>query len=389
MTVSRRVFVRAGGLAMVSLGLDPMFLTKTAFAARRSSERRSSDRPVLVCLFLRGAADGLSMIVPYGDPGYYQARPRLAIPVDDVLDLDGHFGLHPALSPLKPLWDDRMLAVVHAVGSPAVTRSHFDAQAFMESGTPGRKATPDGWLNRYLRHHREHRETPFRSVAFGPELPKILSGQAPGLTIDRAEATGLLATSAKESLEAVRTLKAVNPTRPSNSPRYPDGTFGQSLLQVAQLIKADVGVEIAFADMGGWDTHFNQGTSDGHLATRLRELALGLAAFARDLGTHMHRVVVLTMSEFGRTVEENGSAGTDHGHGTAMMLVGGPVRGGHVLGTWPGLAVEDRFEKRDLAVTTDFRDFFGEVVVRHLGATDLTQVFPGHESAGFPGAIRD
>lgn len=253
------------------------------------------------------------------------------------------------------------------------------------------KATRDGWLNRYLHHHRAHRETPLRSVAFGPQLPKILSGQAPGLAI--GDFGALQPASAEEGPDAVRTLKAVNPTRypPSNGAEYPDGTFGQSLLRIAQLIKADVGVEIAFADMGGWDTHFNQGASEGHLATRLRELALGLAAFSRDLGTHMHRVVILTMSEFGRTVEVNGSAGTDHGHGTAMMVVGGPVRGGHVLGTWPGLAVEDRFEGRDLAVTTDFRDLFGEVVVRHLGATDLTPVFPDYDSAEsrFPGAIRD
>ena len=417
MTISRRVFVKSGGLALVSLGLDPLFLARAAFASHHPAVR-PSDRPTLVCLFQRGAVDGLNMIVPHGEPLYYQERPRIAIPARDVVDLDGHFGLHPSLAPLKALWDNRSLAAIHAVGSPDATRSHFDAQDYMETGTPGVKSTPDGWLNRYCRHDREHADTPFQAVAFGPQLPRILAGTAPALAIDDLQAfglrvpqeaardrltrafeemyegaaTGLLASSSQEGFEAVQLLKRVNPTQyqPGNGAQYPQGRLGRSLLQIAQLIKADVGLEIAFADVGGWDTHVNQGSSDGQLAARLRELGLGLAAFAQDLGERMRSVVVLTMSEFGRTIRENGNSGTDHGHATAMLALGGPVNGGRVLGRWPGLGAEHRFEGRDLAVTTDFRDLFGEMLVRHLGAVDLAPVFPGFtpNPQRFPGAIR-
>ncbi|MGH7700718.1 MAG: DUF1501 domain-containing protein [Gemmatimonadales bacterium] len=368
MTISRRVFVRSGGMALFSLGLDPLFLARAALNPSRLRPPPSAPvRPVLVCLFQRGAVDGLSMIVPHGDPVYYRERPRIAIPRQTVIDLDGHFGLHPALAPLRPWWDDRTLGVVHAVGSPHPTRSHFDAQDYMETGRPGVNSTPDGWLNRYCRHDREHEETPCRAVAFGPRLPRMLAGTAPALAVDDLQV-------------------------PAGSPRgveYPRGGLGRSLFQIARLIKADVGLEIAVADVGGWDTHVNQGAAEGQLAARLRELAHGLAAFARDLGEQMGRVVVLTMSEFGRTVRENGNGGTDHGHATAMLVLGGPVAGGRVLGRWPGLDPADRFAGRDLAVTTDFRDLFGEVLARHLGATDLRPVFPGYEpqASRFVGVI--
>lgn len=416
MTISRRVFVKSGGLALVSLGLDPLFLARAAFAARPPIG--PSERPILVCLFQRGAVDGLNMIVPHGEPLYYHERPRIAIPAADVVDLDGHFGLHPSLAPLKSLWDNKSLAVIPAIGSPDATRSHFDAQDYMESGTPGVKSTSDGWVNRYCSHDREHAETPFRAVAFGPQLPRALAGTAPALAIDDLEAfglripqegardrltrafeqlyegaaTGLLASSSQEGFAAVQTLKRVNPAqyRPANDAAYPPGRFGRSLLQIAQLIKSDVGLEIAFADSGGWDTHVNQGSSDGQLAARLRELGSGLAAFSRDLGERMRNVVVLTMSEFGRTIRENGNSGTDHGHATTMLALGGPVAGGRVLGRWPGLGVEQRFEGRDVAVTTDFRDLFGEILARHLGANDLAPVFPGFtaDPQRFVGAIR-
>ena len=417
MTISRRVFVKSGGLALFSLGVDPLFLARAAFAAGRPAVR-PSDRPTLVCLFQRGAVDGLNMIVPHGEPLYYRERPRIAIPAKDVVDLDGHFGLHPSLAPLKALWDNKGLAAIHAVGSPDSTRSHFDAQDYMESGTPGVKSTPDGWLNRHCRHDREHADTPFRAVAFGPQLPRVLAGSAPTLAIDDLQAfglrapqagardrltrafeqlyegaaTGLLASSSQEGFEAIEILKRVNPTQyqPADGAAYPPGRFGRSLLQIAQLIKSDVGLEVAFADVGGWDTHVNQGASDGQLAARLRELGLGLAAFTRDLGERMRSVVVLTMSEFGRTVRENGNGGTDHGHATAMLALGGPVSGGRVLGRWPGLDPASRFEGRDVAVTTDFRDLFGEILARHLGAADLAPVFPGFtpDPARFPGTIR-
>ena len=416
MTISRRVFVKSGGLALFSLGLDPLFLARAAFAARPPAG--SPDRRVLVCLFQRGAVDGLNMIVPHGDPIYYQERPRIAVPRQDVVDLDGHFGLHPRLAALKALWDEKVLTAVQAVGSPDATRSHFDAQDYMESGTPGVKATPDGWLNRYCQHDREHADTPFRAVAFGPELPRILAGSAPSLAIDDLQAfglrapqagardrltqafeelyagsaTGLLSTSSREAFEAVQALRRADPTRyrPADGADYPRGPLGKALLEIAQLIKADLGLQVAFADVTGWDTHVNQGASEGQLAARLGELGQALVAFTRDVGERMRDVVVLTMSEFGRTVRENGNAGTDHGHATAMLVLGGAVNGGRVLGKWPGLDPAQRFEGRDVAVTTDFRDLFAELLSRHLGAQDLAAVFPGFSAdpTRFPGAIR-
>jgi uncharacterized protein (DUF1501 family) len=419
--VSRRVFVKAGALSLVSFGVDPLFLGRAAFAQRVPG--RSAGSKVLVCVFQRGAVDGLSMVVPCFEPWYYRERSRIVVPrlgagADAALDLDGRFGLHPRLAPLKPLWDAGHLAVVHAVGSPDATRSHFDAQDYMESGTPGVKDTRDGWLNRCLLHDREHRQTPFRGVAMGPQLPRALQGSAPALGIgdlqafgirapqpavrDRltsafealwaGEETGIVANTAAESFEAIRMLRTSNPAQyqPANGAGYPPGPLGKSLLQVAQLIKADLGIEIAFVDVGGWDTHVNQGSGgSGQLAARLNDFALSLAAFAQDLGEKMADVVVLTMSEFGRTVTENGNAGTDHGHATSMFVLGGPVRGGRVAGTWPGLAPEQRYERRDLAVTTDFRDLFGEVVARHLGIGQLDVVFPGYDLAPerFPGVI--
>ncbi len=413
--IGRRVFVKAGGLALVALGLDPIFLTRAAYAVSRRTGPADA-RKTLVCIFQRGAVGGLNMVVPHGDPFYYRERPRIAIPRPGTgggaLDLDGQFGLHPALAPLQPLYQDRSLALVHAVGSPDSTRSHFDAQDYMESGTPGLKATQDGWLNRYLnsQHAREHQDTPFRGVAIGPQLPRALRGAAPALAVDNLQAfglrapepardrltqafeelyqgsaTGLVATSSAEAFEAVRMLKSVDPQgyQPANGAQYPAGPLGRSLRQVAQLIKADLGVEIAFADVGGWDTHVNQGASEGQLAARLTEFGRALAAFSQDLGGRMADVVVLTMSEFGRTIAENGNVGTDHGHATAMFLLGGGVKGGKVYGDWPTLDPAKRFEERDLAVTTDFRDLFAEVVTGHLGTTDLSAVFPGY-SRGKP-----
>ncbi len=419
MSISRRVFVKSGGLALFSLGLDPLFLARAAFASYRPLPSSTGlYRPVLVCLFQRGAVDGLNMIVPHGDPLYYRERPRIAVPAQDVIDLDGYFGLHPRLAALKPLWDNRSLAAIHAIGSPDSTRSHFDAQDYMESGTPGVKATPDGWLNRYCQHDREHADTPFRAVAFGPQLPRILAGTAPSLAVDDLQAfglhapqpaardrltrafeelyagsaTGLLSASSQEAFQAVQLLKQVDPARyqPGNGAAYPRGKFGKAMLEIAQLIKADLGLQVAFADVSGWDTHVNQGASDGQLAARLDEFGQALAAFAQDLGDKLRDVVVLTMSEFGRTVRENGTSGTDHGHATAMLVFGGPVMGGHMLGTWPGLDPARRFEGRDVAVTTDFRDLFAEILARHLGAAELSAIFPGFtaDPARFPGAIR-
>lgn len=415
MPLSRRVFVRNGTLGLVSFGLDPLFLDRAVYAARPAASRPG--QRTLVCLFQRGAVDGLSMIVPHGDSDYYRERPRIAIPRNAVVDLDGHFGLHPQLAPLKPFWDSGALAAVHAVGSPDPTRSHFDAQDYMESGTPGVKSTPDGWANRYCQHAEEHAETPFRAVGFGPQLPRLLAGSAPSLAIDdlrsfgmrapasgrdkltrafealyEGAATGLLASSAEESFEALRLLSSANlaAREPEHAARYPRGRLGDSLRQIAQLIKSDLGMELAFADVSGWDTHVNQGSDQGQLAGRLAELGQGLAAFATDLGERMREVCVLTMSEFGRTIRENGTNGTDHGHATAMLVLGGGVNGGKLAGTWPGLAEAARYEGRDLPVTTDFRDLFGEILTRHLGARDLSAVFPGYpiDPRNFPGVLR-
>jgi uncharacterized protein (DUF1501 family) len=399
---SRRVFMKNGGLALLSLGFAPAFLARTVEAVG------TARRKILITIFQRGAVDGLNMVVPFGEGEYYAARPSIAIPkpnvADGAVDLDGFFGLHPRLAPLKPLWDSRQLAIVHASGSPDGTRSHFDAQDYMETATPGVKSTQDGWLNRYL-HAREHADaTPFRAVALAPQMPRSLQGLEPALAMGQIGQFGIRAGQATDmvqasfeseyaaaadtvlkgtggqAFDAVRMLKSADPTKyqPEHGADYPRSGYGHALRQIAQLIKADVGLEIAFAEAGGWDTHVNQGSSAGQLGARLDDFGRGIAALAQDLGDRMADVVILTMSEFGRAVAENGNRGTDHGHGNAMMIIGGQnIRGGKVYGRWPGLAREQRYDGRDLAVTTDFRSVFAEVVASHLGVTDTRTIFPG------------
>jgi len=403
---NRRVFLKQGAFALVSLGFAPSFLARTALAATGRSKQ-------LIAIFQRGAVDGLNMIVPHGEGEYYKLRPSIAIArpgagADAALDLDGFFGLNPRLQPLMPLWDRRELAIVHACGSPDATRSHFDAQDYMETATPGVKSTEDGWLNRYLQARRDEHATAFRAVALSGQLPRTLQGRASALAVDEladfavrggvgqsfeaqyaAAADQLLHPIGRDAFDAMRMLKRVDPAtyHPARGVEYPRTAFGQALQQIAQLSKADVGLEVAFADLGGWDTHVNQGGAQGQLATRLNDFSRGIAALVTDLGERMADTVVLTMSEFGRAVRENGNRGTDHGHGNAMMVIGGGVRGGRVYGRWPGLAASQRHDGRDLAVTTDFRDVFGEVVVRHLGLTDARPVFPGYsvQPSRFPG----
>lgn len=409
--MNRRVFLKNGSMALVSLGFAPHFIGKTVLAAR-------ARRKVLVTVFQRGAVDGLNMIVPYGEEWYYKVRPSIGIPAPGqdggVADLDGFFGIHPAMAPLADLFKRHELAVVHACGSPDPTRSHFDAQDYMESGTPGVKATRDGWLNRYL-HAREHADaTPFRAVALAQQLPRTLQGDAPALAIAQvgqfgirggrqtdmlqsgfesqyaAAAEQVLGTSARDvgrtgsdAFGAVKMLKDVNPASyaPANGAAYPRSAFGDAMKQIAQLIKSDLGLEVAFAELGGWDTHVQQGSATGQLANRLGDFARALSAFYTDMGDGMADVVLVTMSEFGRAVTENGNRGTDHGHGNAMMIMGGGIRGGRVYGKWPGLAPERRYEARDLAVTTDFRQVFTELVTRHLDAKDVSGIFPGFTPA--------
>ncbi len=369
---NRRGFVKAAGLALFALGLDPIFLTRAAHAITRG-ERAVARRKTLICIFQRGAADGLSMIVPHGEPIYYRERSRIAIPrpgrPGGVLDLDGFFGMHPAMQPLHTLYGTRELAVVHAVGSPHVTRSHFDGQDYMESGTPGVKSTPDGWANRYLEHSPDRQHIPLRGVAMGSRLPRLLLGPAATIAVDNLETFQILrAADTQTRVTAHRSL-------------YPNSPFGRSMRRLAQLIKMDLGLEIGFADSGGWDTHVNQGASQGQLAKVINDFSQTLAAFHTDLGDRMDDVLILTMSEFGRTVSENRTSGTDHGHGNALLVLGGNTNGGRVLGTWPTLALESRFQGRDLAVTTDFRDLFGEILVKHLGTVDLSRVFPNYQSS--------
>ena len=422
---TRRAFMKGGALSLLGLGAGfggvPRFLVRAAYA------QETGPRPkVLIAIFQRGAVDGLSMVVPHGDPDYYSARGGIAIPqpaagvADSTLDLDGFFGLHPALATIRPLWNERRLAVVHACGSPDTTRSHFDAQDYMESGTPGVKGTADGWLARGLQATSRPGESPFRAVAMGSRLPRVLRGEAGAVAMNnisdfdvKSDAgpamTGtvnarrgfesmyeggvrdLLHGTGRETFEAVKMLRSVSPQglAPAHGAQYPRGRFGDSLRQIAQLIRADVGLEVAFADSGGWDTHAAQGAERGQLANRLTDFAQGLAALDRDLGDRMADVVVLTMSEFGRTVRENGNRGTDHGHATAMLVLGGPVRGGKVHGRWPGLRRDQLFEKRDLAVTTDFRDLFAEVARRHLAVPAEAPLFPGFgaKSTGYPGVL--
>jgi uncharacterized protein (DUF1501 family) len=336
-------------------------------------------------------------------------RPTIAIPRQNVIDLDGFFGLHPSLSSFQQLWKDGHLAIVHAAGSPDITRSHFDAQDYMESGTPGLKSTEDGWLNRALHvaSSDKRHESPFRAVAMGGRLPRILAGTEPAVAIDNLSNFGVggrnpgaapiadtfeamyaqsvdsvLHGTGSETFDAVKMLKSADPERytPAPGANYPRGQLGQALKQSAQLIKADLGVEVAFADIGGWDTHVNQGNTQGQLAQRLNELSQSVAAFYTDLGSLADSTVLVTMSEFGRTARENGNRGTDHGHANVMFVLGGPVKGGRVYGRWPGLGPDRLYEGRDLALTTDFRRVLGEVVYRHLGNKNLDAVFPSFEN---------
>jgi uncharacterized protein (DUF1501 family) len=435
MSISRRLFLKNGAVAMASVGFGslfgPSFLRSTAFGATTAQKRKKT----LICIFQRGAADGLNIVVPHGDPNLYSHRSGFAIArpsstnAQSALDLDGFFGLHPALAPFLPIFKDGHLAAIQACGSPDGTRSHFDAQDFMEAGIPGDRRFTDGWLSRAVmacpedRARLEQGISPFRAVAMGCDngLPLSLQGDVDGLAIPDLKTFGIgikglrghaalagqsgvvdgfesiysgavgdvLHGAGKESFEAIAALNKLTPGSyvPDNHALYPNGRFGESMKQIAQLVKADVGVEVAFSEIGGWDTHTNQ---PGRLNQQLREFGEGVAALYHDLGDRMSDVVILTMSEFGRTVRPNGTNGTDHGHATCFFALGGDVQGGKVLGKWPGLAPEQLYENRDLALTTDFRAVFGEIAIKHLGAQGLEKIFPSYTgtSADFRGVIR-
>jgi uncharacterized protein (DUF1501 family) len=399
--MNRRKFLRDSAAVLAGIGTSSVWLSE---AAAQSARRGKA----LVVLLQRGAADGLNIVVPFSDPQYYSLRPTIAAPApgkpNGVIDLDGRFGFHPALKPLKSLWDNGQLAIVEATGSPDFGRSHFDAQAYMESGTSGVK-TGDGWLNRAMKTPQFPTST-FRVVSMGSNLPLILRGDTGATAIGELAKIELgtggsaifeqmymssgdpdMSRVGKDAFELLRKVEVFNDQTyfPSNGARYLGGQAAQDLRQVARLIKADVGLEAAFVEITGWDHHSNEASQ---LSSMLNSLANALSSFATDMGDRMEDIVLVTLSEFGRTARENGNGGTDHGHGSLMMTIGGPVRGGKVYGEWPGLDPEQLFERRDLAVTTDYRDVLSEILTRHMGVTNLSRVFPEFKSQTTLGFIR-
>jgi uncharacterized protein (DUF1501 family) len=418
--MDRRYFLKASGIGLASFGLmsvAPEFLHQFANAAVLNA---GGKKKTLITIFQRGAVDGLNVVVPYGESEYYNIRKNIAIPKpsdnEGALNLDGFFGLHPAMSSFQKLWTNKQMAIVHCAGSPDNTRSHFDAQDYMEAGTPGNKGTKDGWLNRVLQGLNEKDASPFRSVSMTNQLPRSLYGKAPSIAMTNLNDFSIqagaytkslqggfegiyqevankdtLKETGKETFEAVNFLKQANPAqyKPENGAQYPPSPLGNSLRQFAQLIKAGVGLEVGFAEAGGWDTHVNEGASRGQLANLLRDFSQSIAAFVTDLGQKMDDVIILTMSEFGRTARENGNRGTDHGHGNAIFVIGNEVKGGKVYGNWAGLKSDQLNEGRDLAVTTDYRDVFGEVAYKYMGSKDLAKMFPGYSTspANFKGFL--
>lgn len=408
---SRRGFLKAGGLAVFGIGLGglPTFVTQAA--AEIKPPGLFKRRKTLVCIFQRGAMDGLMAVTPFTDQYLKAARPTLFMsPVKagekrPLFDLDGKFGLHPAMSKFQSVFKDGRLGIVHGIGSPNNTRSHFDAQDYMESGTPFKKGTPSGWLNRASGLLGHDAATPFQSVSLTSSLPRSFYGDSPAVAINNLQdfniqmrgnpsganmaaksfedlydqtAQGLLKDTGKDSFEAMNMLKKMDTKnyKPSNSAQYPNTALGNSLKQIAQLIKMDVGLEVAFAESGGWDTHFNQGTDTGIFARNVNDLSESMMAFWNDMGTMQDDVTIMTMTEFGRTVKQNGTGGTDHGRASCNFILGNDVVGGKVHGKMEELAKENLEDGRDLAVTTDFRSVFSEVAEKHLGINNNHVLFP-------------
>ena len=396
--MNRREFLKTSLAASAVL-----FLNENGWAARAMGDEKSRKR--LVVILLRGAVDGLNVVVPYSESAYYSARPTIAIPRPNenggVLPLDNHFGLHPALSPIMPLWEQKSLAFVHASGSPDPSRSHFDAQDYMETGTPGAKTTPDGWLNRLLQVlPGTHAAT--NGISVGPTLPRILSGkiattnfalnQAGTRTtaLDRPEIQSAfdrlytgndpLSVAYREGQSARKALLAQLTEEMQMSDRgapSPVG-FAEQAQKLGRLIARDSTIKVAFVALGGWDTHINQGSSTGQLANRLKGLGETVSALVQGLGSAYSDTAILVMSEFGRTAHENGNTGTDHGHGNVMWAAGGNVNGGKIYGQWPGISGGELYEGRDLAITTDFRQVISAVLEAQFGLTEtqLNKVLP-------------
>lgn len=407
---SRRGFLKSGGLALFGIGIGgiPGFIARAAGSDKIS--RLYKRRKILVCIFQRGAMDGLMAVTPFTDDYLKAARPTLFMSAAkgkeaSLTDLDGRFGLHPAMRSLAPFFRDKRLAMVHGIGSPNPTRSHFDAQDYMESGTPFNKGTSSGWLNR-ASGLLGHDATPFRAVSLTSSLPRSFYGDNPAIAINNLQdfaiqmkgnpigagmaakgfedlydqtSSDLLKQTGKESFEAIKMLQKTAHSRytPANNAEYPNTALGRSMRQIAQLIKMDVGIEVAFAESGGWDTHFNQGTYLGTFARSAADLSNSISAFWTDLDAYQDDVTLMTMTEFGRTVKQNGTGGTDHGRASCNFILGNNVNGGKVHGLLKSLSIENLEDGRDLAVTTDFRSVFCEVADKHLGLRDDKSLFPG------------
>jgi uncharacterized protein (DUF1501 family) len=392
---SRRLILRASaGAVVVPLGGGAWAATAEGGPKR------------LIVILLRGAVDGLNVVVPYADQAYYDARPSIAIArpgePDGAMALDSYFGLHPALAELLPLWRQGDLAFIHAAGSPDPNRSHFEAQRYIENGTPGCSTTTDGWMNRVLQAL-PGRRGPTDAIMVGPTLARILTGAAPvanlplgpdaakALPIDQPRLAGafdrlyaaddILGEAYREGRNARAQLLGdlAREQAVADAGAPPPASFAARAARLGHLIGGDARIRLAFVGLGGWDTHVDQGSGKGQLANRLRALAEGLAMLARGLGGAWRDTVVVVLSEFGRTVHENGDRGTDHGHGNVIWIAGGAVRGGHVYGRWPGLTAAQLYQQRDLAITTDFRAALMAILATHMGLADaqLDLIFPG------------
>jgi uncharacterized protein (DUF1501 family) len=415
--VSRRGFLKGSGLALFGVGLMggiPAFMAEAAASDKIVAPYKR--KKVLVCIFQRGAMDGLMAVTPFEDKYLQAARPGLFISAasgasaagggkNPLIDLDGRWGLHPGMKAFEPLFKEGRLGIVHGIGSPNNTRSHFDAQDYMESGTPFNKGTASGWLNRAIGLLGHDAATPFAAVSLTSALPRCLYGDHPSVAISNLQdfaiqlkgnpaaastaarswedlydqtSSGLLQETGKESFEAMKMLQRadVRNYQPSGGAIYPPTPLGNSLRQVAQLIKMDVGLEVAFTESNGWDTHFNQGTDNGIFARNVTDLSNSIAAFWKDLEAYQDDVTVMTMTEFGRTVHQNGTGGTDHGRASCNFILGNNVAGGKVYGSVAELAIENLEDRRDLPVTTDFRSVFSAVADAHLRIADDKALFP-------------
>jgi uncharacterized protein (DUF1501 family) len=395
-THSRRDFFKNLSL----LGLGSLISPKLVFSQTPAIIGKKN--PVIVFVFLRGAQDGLSLLSPIGEENYFKWRPNIAVAEDksNALIIDNHFQFHPAMKPLYNQWKNRHLAFITQFGSPDTTRSHFDAQDYFESGTPGEKNTNDGFFNRAITQLKARNN--LSGIALQASMPRILKGPVPTLSIasikdfhppksELSKSLGLgfeemyqLATDkvfrgvGEETFESISTIKAKINDKPKVD--YPKSKLSDQLRDIASLIRADLGLSIAVTEMGGWDTHVNQGSASGQLSKRFEELSGALTSFIEDLGENFKQTVIVTCTEFGRTVKENGNKGTDHGHGSVAMILGARVNGGKLYGQWKELKPENLYEERDIHVTTDFRAVMGTILDKHLGIKDLATIFPGFKS---------